>query len=87
MLDALPPTPSPCAGACPLSATASWSGSRSSAPLLAFRRPPGFVCVVNFGDQPTAIPAGVADGLEVLLSSEPLPRPGELPADSAVWLG
>ena len=57
------------------------------APLLAFRRPPGFVCVVNFGDQPMTIPAGVADGLEVLLSTEPLRRPDELPADSAVWFG
>ncbi len=57
------------------------------APLLAFRRPPGFVCVVNFGDRPMTIPAGVADGLEVLLSSEPLLHPGELPADSAVWFG
>ncbi|MGH9270746.1 MAG: glycoside hydrolase family 13 protein [Ilumatobacteraceae bacterium] len=57
-----------------------------NSPLLAFRRQPGFTCVVNFGDQPATIPSELADGAEVLLSSEPLARPDELPPDTAVWL-
>jgi alpha-glucosidase len=49
--------------------------------VLAFRRDPGFACVVNFGAEPVALP----DGAEVLLASDE-PVDGRLPADTAVWL-
>ncbi|WP_090624722.1 glycoside hydrolase family 13 protein [Azotobacter beijerinckii] len=38
--------------------------------------------LINFGAQPTALPAGG----QVLLSSEQLEEPGELPGNMAVWL-
>jgi len=53
--------------------------------VLAFRREPGFVCLVNFLDEPVQLPRDLRD-MEVLLSSEPLDRPGVLPPDSATWL-
>ncbi|NUP42035.1 MAG: DUF3459 domain-containing protein, partial [Streptomyces sp.] len=53
-----------------------------SAPgVLAFRRSPEFVCVVNLADPPAELPAGT----EVLLTSGPL-ADGRLPADTAAWL-
>jgi alpha-glucosidase len=48
--------------------------------VLAFRREPGFTCVVNTGSVPAPLPQG-----DVLLSSGPL-TDGELPPDTAVWL-
>jgi alpha-glucosidase len=48
--------------------------------VLAFRREPGFTCVVNTGSEPAPLPQG-----DVLLSSGPL-TDGELPPDTAVWL-
>ena len=48
---------------------------------LAFRRGPGFVCVVNFDEAATALPSG-----EVLLASGPLTDDGLVPGDTAVWL-
>jgi len=55
---------------------------RESPPdVLSFDREPGFTCVVNLGDSPVALPAGV----RVLLASEPLDG-GALPSDTAVWL-
>jgi alpha-glucosidase len=48
--------------------------------VLAFRREPGFTCVVNTGSVPAALPDG-----DVLLASGPL-ADGQLPADTAVWL-
>ncbi len=47
--------------------------------LLAFTRPGGFLCAINFGDE-VGLPAG-----EVLLSSAPLDN-GLLPRDTAVWI-
>jgi alpha-glucosidase len=38
--------------------------------------------LINFGTEPAELPAGS----QVLLSSEPLEEPGELPANTAVWL-
>jgi alpha-glucosidase len=61
--------------------------------MLAFRRGPGFACVVNLGRRPVAGPAEV-DGDEPLLTSEPhgphgpIGRhgpDGRVPGDTAVW--
>jgi alpha-glucosidase len=50
--------------------------------VVAFRRTPGFVCVVNTGSTPVPLPDG-----RVLLSSVPLDASAtELPADAAVWV-
>jgi alpha-glucosidase len=49
--------------------------------VLAFRRGDSFVCVVNTGDTPVALPAHE----RVLLASAPLEN-GRLPGDSAAWL-
>jgi alpha-glucosidase len=51
------------------------------ADVLAFDRVPGFHCLVNFGSEPVALPAG-----RLVLSSAPLPADGTLPGDTAVWL-
>ena len=48
--------------------------------LLAFARDPEFVCVVNTGSVPVALPAG-----DVVLASGPLDE-GRLPADTAAWI-
>jgi alpha-glucosidase len=48
--------------------------------VLAFRRPGGFVCVVNLREAPVDLPAG-----EVLLASGYL-EDGRVPSDTAVWL-
>jgi alpha-glucosidase len=56
-----------------------------SAPgVLAFRREPGFVCVVNFGPDPAGLPPPVIGG-EVLLASGPPAPAATIPADTAVW--
>ncbi|MFB9908391.1 glycoside hydrolase family 13 protein [Allokutzneria oryzae] len=49
--------------------------------VIAFRRPPGFTCVVNLGAAPVSLP----EHESVLLSSGPI-EGGELPPDTAVWL-
>jgi alpha-glucosidase len=49
--------------------------------VLAFRRPGGVTCWINFGTEPVAL----ADGAEVLLASDPQ-FSGSLDSDSAVWL-
>jgi len=53
----------------------------SAAGVLAFRRDPGFVCLVNLSDEPVALP----EGASVLLASVPVAE--KLPVDGAVWLG
>jgi alpha-glucosidase len=53
----------------------------SPAQMLAFRRSPSFVCVLNLGDSPAQLPSHT----EVLLASGALAE-GRLPADTAVWL-
>jgi alpha-glucosidase len=50
--------------------------------VLAFRREPGFVCVVNFTAEPQPLPTYG----NVLVASVPL-EGGLLAADAAVWLG
>ncbi len=49
--------------------------------VLAFRRSPGFVCIVNFGTSVVALPAHT----DVIVASAPL-RGGLLPSDAAAWL-
>jgi alpha-glucosidase len=58
-------------------------GEESDA-LLAFRRDPGFVCVVNVGDEPAPLPDAVRAGT-LLLSSDPLPADGTLPGITSAW--
>jgi alpha-glucosidase len=49
---------------------------------LAFTRTPGFLCLVNFSNEPVPIPSTA----RVLLSSAPLADDGGLPGDSTAWL-
>ena len=51
--------------------------------VLRFERPGGVETVVNLGSTPIELPSG----RPILLASEPLPDTGELPPDTAVWLG
>ena len=53
----------------------------SAAGVLAFRRDPGFACVVNLGPAAADLPPHE----QVLVSSAPL-EGGRLPVDAAVWL-
>jgi alpha-glucosidase len=59
-------------------------GSGESSGVLAFRRDPGFVCVVNVGGEPVAPPDAVRDGA-LLLSSDPLLPDGRLPGTTSAW--
>ena len=52
--------------------------------MLAFRRDPGFVCVVNVGGDPAPPPDAVRDGA-LLLSSDPLEPDGSLPGATSAW--
>lgn len=52
--------------------------------VLAFRRSADFICVVNYGNEPVALPAELA-GAGVLLGSAVSPA-GTLAGASAVWL-
>jgi alpha-glucosidase len=56
----------------------------ASSTVLAFRRDPGFVCVVNVGGEPAAAPDAVRDGA-LLLSSDPLLPDGRLPGTTSAW--
>jgi len=66
---------------------APWSGDGglrwipSSDSVLAFARGERFACIVNFGPDPVALPAGA----DVLIASNEL-EGGELPQDTTVWL-
>jgi alpha-glucosidase len=54
--------------------------------MLAFRRDPGFMCMVNFGDKPAQVADGlVPDGAVVVLASGPLDADGRIPGGTAVW--
>ena len=53
---------------------------------MAFRRDPGFACVVNIGDTPLAIPDELLRNGEVLLASGPLGEDRRIPGATAVWL-
>jgi alpha-glucosidase len=61
----------------------SWVAAGES--VLAFRREPGFLCVVNLGDAPIEV-AQLAGGLSPVLVSSPLAPDGRLPGATAVWL-
>lgn len=49
--------------------------------VLAFRRPNGWTCVTNFGDEPISMPAG-----EMMLASHDLVDSTLLPGATTVWL-
>ena len=53
--------------------------------VLAFRRSPGFACVVNLGERPLDVTDVGLDGAEVLLASVPLGRDDAVPPTSTVW--
>jgi len=54
--------------------------------LLAFRREPGFVCVVNLGDKPAQLADGLLpDGAVAVLASGPIDADGWIPDATAVW--
>jgi alpha-glucosidase len=53
--------------------------------VLVFRRPPGFVCAVNFGSDPAELPASVRLA-KVLTASTRARARGTLAANSAAWL-
>jgi alpha-glucosidase len=52
--------------------------------VLAFRRDPGFACVVNVGDDPAHVPGGLREA-PILLGSRRLDTAGRLPGYTAVW--
>jgi alpha-glucosidase len=52
--------------------------------MLAFRREPGFACVVNVGGEPADLPEAVRDA-KLVLASGPLGQNGALPPDTAAW--
>ena len=54
--------------------------------VLAFRRDPDVVCVVNARAEPVALDHVVGAGGEVLLASDPSLAGRSLPPDTAVWL-
>ena len=53
--------------------------------VLAFRREPGFLCVVNVGDKPITLSEKLLDKHDVLLASAPPEAPGRIPPATAVW--
>jgi alpha-glucosidase len=54
---------------------------------LAFRRDPGFTCVVNIGGGDLTLPADVVAGTRVVLASQPVPDSAlTIPGATAVWL-
>jgi alpha-glucosidase len=62
-----------------------WVLADSSPEVVAFRREPGFVCVVNVGDKPSEPPAEVAR-LRVVLASGSLDGQ-RIPGATTVWYG
>ncbi|MGA5300440.1 glycoside hydrolase family 13 protein [Nucisporomicrobium flavum] len=64
------------------SGTLTWLSTEGD--VLAFRRDPGFVCVVNAGERPAPAPPGVGDA-RLLLASGPVGEDGILPGDTAAW--
>jgi alpha-glucosidase len=56
--------------------------------LLAFGREPGFLCVVNVGDEPAHLADHlVPDGAVVVLASGPIGADGRVPGATVVWFG
>ena len=64
--------------------TMAWIETADPASVIAFRRDPGFVCVVNVGDEPAPPPEAVRDGA-LLLASDALAPDGSLPGATAAW--
>jgi alpha-glucosidase len=52
--------------------------------VLAFRREPGFICVVNAGEEPAVAPEAVR-GATLVLASGPIGDDGVLPAATGAW--
>jgi alpha-glucosidase len=52
---------------------------------LAFRREPGFTCLVHLGEAPLDVPATALGGGETLLASGPIDPDGRVPTDTTVW--
>ncbi len=50
--------------------------------VLAFSRPQGLVCVVNFSARPVELPPH----RELILVSDPLDDDGRLPQDTTAWI-
>jgi alpha-glucosidase len=63
--------------------TMTWIASRPD--VLAFRRSPGFACVVNFGARPLDVDELGLAGAAVLLASVPLERDDAVPSTATVW--
>jgi alpha-glucosidase len=57
----------------------------SSRDVLAFRRSPGFACVVNLGRRPLDVSDVGLARADVLLASVPLDRDDAVPPTSTVW--
>jgi alpha-glucosidase len=57
----------------------------SAGGVLAFRRDPGFACVVNVGRSPSDVPAGLAGRAELVLASGPVAGDGRIPGATAIW--
>ena len=53
---------------------------------LAFRRQPGFTCVVNLGEHDLTLPDELVTGTSVVLASQPLTDPRKVPSDTTLWL-
>jgi len=54
--------------------------------LLAFRREPGFMCVVNLGHKPAHVARELLpEGAVVILASGPVDAGGEIPGATAAW--
>ena len=54
--------------------------------MLAFRREPGFMCVVNLGDKPAQVADGLLpDGAVAVLASGPIDADDWIPDATAVW--
>jgi alpha-glucosidase len=54
--------------------------------LLAFRREPGFLCVVNLADRPADVAKElIPTGAGVVLASGPIDADGRIPGATAVW--
>jgi alpha-glucosidase len=52
--------------------------------MLVFRREPGFVCVLNTGDQPADV-SEVVRGATLVLASGPVGDDGMLPGATGAW--
>ncbi|WP_374226987.1 glycoside hydrolase family 13 protein [Streptomyces sp. JJ38] len=57
-----------------------WEEDAATGPVLAFRRPGGWISATNFGDAPAPLPEG-----DVVLGSAPL-EDGMLPPDCTAWV-